>query len=156
MEMRSLLEAGRYPEALTLLAEMEEMSRDDKINKIEAHLHILLLHLIKQQAEKRTTRSWDLSIRNAARAILRTLKRRKAGGFYLTREEVVDAIVEIFPPALDSAAAEVFEGRYSPRDLRQLINAEQIRSEAIKLAFTPADDFTDEDETDSNLPQWLK
>ena len=78
IEMRSLLEAGRYSEALTLLAEMEETSRDDKINEIEAYLHILLLHLIKQQAERRTTRSWNLSIRNASRAVLRTLKRRRA------------------------------------------------------------------------------
>jgi pentatricopeptide repeat protein len=31
-ELRNYLEAGKYKEALTLLDDMEEMSRDDKIN----------------------------------------------------------------------------------------------------------------------------
>jgi hypothetical protein len=35
MELRDLITQRRYPEALHLLAEMEEMSRDDKINRIE-------------------------------------------------------------------------------------------------------------------------
>jgi hypothetical protein len=64
-EIRSCIEQGRYAEALNLLGEVEEMSKDDKISKIESYLEILLLHLIKQQAEKRTTRSWDVSIQNA-------------------------------------------------------------------------------------------
>jgi len=32
--LRSYIEAKRYDEALALIAEMEEMSLDDKINKI--------------------------------------------------------------------------------------------------------------------------
>jgi hypothetical protein len=34
---------------------MEEMSREDKVNKIYSCPEILLLHLIKQRAEQRTT-----------------------------------------------------------------------------------------------------
>jgi len=56
-ELRSYIEQGRYADALVLLGEMEEMSRDDKINKVGSFLEILLLHLIKRHAEKRTTRS---------------------------------------------------------------------------------------------------
>jgi len=55
--------------ALALVEELEEMSRDDKINAIESYAVILLLHSIKQQAEKRTTRSWEVSIHNSVRAI---------------------------------------------------------------------------------------
>jgi len=73
-DLREHIEHGRYAAALTLIGEMEEMSRDDKIQKIEAFLQVLLVHLIKQQAEGRTTRSWDVSIRNAADAV------RRAGG----------------------------------------------------------------------------
>jgi hypothetical protein len=62
LELRSYIEQQRYPEALNLIAELEEMSREDKINKIRSFAVILLLHLIKQEAEKRTTRSWDVSI----------------------------------------------------------------------------------------------
>jgi hypothetical protein len=45
-ELRRYLEQHRYTEALILLGEMEEMSKDDKINKIRSFIIILLLHLI--------------------------------------------------------------------------------------------------------------
>ena len=48
---------------------MTEMSKDDKLNKIFSFGIILLLHLIKQRAEKRTTRFWDTSIFNAVQQI---------------------------------------------------------------------------------------
>jgi pentatricopeptide repeat protein len=41
-ELRHYLEAGKYKEALTLLDEMEEMSRDDKINGIATILRSAL------------------------------------------------------------------------------------------------------------------
>jgi hypothetical protein len=47
------IEQQRYVEALDLIAEMEEMSSEDKINKISSFAEILLLHLIKQEAEQR-------------------------------------------------------------------------------------------------------
>ena len=53
------------------------MSRDDKINKIKSFLKTLLLHLIKQDAEQRTTSSWDVSIENAVSQIRDTNKNQK-------------------------------------------------------------------------------
>jgi hypothetical protein len=91
-ELKTAIKEQRYLEALNLVEEMEEMSRDDKINKIDSFSLILLLHLIKQHAEKRTTRSWDLSIHHAVRQICRTNKRRKSGGYYLNQEELQDII----------------------------------------------------------------
>ncbi len=41
------------------------MSKEDKIHKIRSYAIILLIHLIKQEAEQRTTRSWDCSIYSA-------------------------------------------------------------------------------------------
>jgi len=61
-ELRTAIEEQRYADALILLGEMEKMNKDDKLNKIDSFAIILLLHLIKRQAEQRTTRSWDLSI----------------------------------------------------------------------------------------------
>jgi hypothetical protein len=34
-QLRSYLEEGRYPEALILLGELEEMSHEDKVNKLQ-------------------------------------------------------------------------------------------------------------------------
>jgi hypothetical protein len=82
LELKALLTGGNISEALLLVEEMTEMSKDDKLNKIFSFSIILLLHLIKQQAEKRTTRSWEVSIRNSVRQIQRSNKRRKASGNY--------------------------------------------------------------------------
>jgi hypothetical protein len=62
LELKNLLISGNIADALLLVEEMTEMSKDDKLNKIISFGIILLLHLIKQQAEKRTTRSWEISI----------------------------------------------------------------------------------------------
>lgn len=62
LTLKSLILKGDMEGALTIVEELEEMSCDDKINAIESYAVILLLHLVKQQAEKRTTRSWDVSM----------------------------------------------------------------------------------------------
>ena len=113
------------------------MSRDDKINNIRSYAVILLLHLIKQQAEKRTTRSWEVSIRNSVREIQRKNKRRKAGDYYLTTEELVETLEEAYLNALDEASLEVEEGRYEPEELEKLINKEEILNRALALILPP-------------------
>jgi len=132
-ELRTCLEQHRYAEALILLGEMEEMSKDDKINKIFSFIVILLLHLIKQDSAKKTTRSWDLSIYNAIKEIQRVNKRRKAGGYYLTSIELQEIITEAYPIALKNAATEAFEGIYEDDQLGQLVNRSQIEQKALEL-----------------------
>lgn len=133
LELRGLLEQQRYPEALTLLADMEEMSKDDKINKIGSFLKIILLHLIKRHAEQRTTRSWDTSIHNAVYEIWRTNRRRKTGGFYISGDDIRALIAETYPYALSYAALEAFEGRYEADELAAMVDADAIQSEAYHL-----------------------
>jgi hypothetical protein len=135
LELRTYIEQGRYAEALVLIGEMEEMSRDEKINKIESFLQILLLHLIKQRAEQRTTRSWDVSIKNAIDGIQRTNKRRRAGGFYLDEGELQASIEEIFPSALRQASLEAFEGRYNDVELAARFDQEQVKQQALQMAL---------------------
>lgn len=134
-ELRTHIEHGRYAEALTLIGEMEEMSRDDKINKIESFLHILLLHLIKQQAEQRSPRSWEVSIKNAIDGVRRVNTRRKAGGYYLSVSELEDSISEIFPTAVRQASLEAFEGRYDESDLTTRFDSQQVKQQALQLVL---------------------
>jgi hypothetical protein len=133
LELRSLIEQARYAEALALLGEMEEMSREDKANKIGSLLQIVLLHLIKQQAEKRSTRSWEVSIRNAVRQINRVNRRRKAGGYYLTLDELDGAIDEVYDDALGLASLEAFEGRYDPPELGEMVDKAQVKELTLRL-----------------------
>lgn len=133
LTLKSLLLKGDIQGALALADELEEMSRDDKISNIRSYAVILLLHLIKQQVESRTTRSWDVSIRNSASAIQSKNKRRKAGGFYLEPEELRLALQEAYLAAINTASLEVEEGRYEPGELEQLVNTEEILNRAMAL-----------------------
>jgi len=131
-ELRAYIESGHYKEALQLLDEMEEMSRDDKINRISSFMEVLLVHLIKQAAAQRTTRSWDVSIRNALRQIVRINKRRKADGWYLTDEELSAALEEAYESALDSASLEVYEGKYTAEEMCTMVDRAKILQRAFE------------------------
>ena len=75
-ELRNYIQSERYADALLLIDELEEMSKEDKLNKIHSHVIILLLHL-KKHAEQRSSRSWEFSIANSIHQITRINKRRK-------------------------------------------------------------------------------
>ena len=131
--LKSLLLKGDVPGALAIVEELEEMSKNDIIDNIRSYAVILLLHLIKQQAENRTTRSWEVSIRNSVREIQRKNKRRKAAGYYLTSEELVETLEEAYLNAIDEASLEVEEGRYETEELEKLVNKEEILNRALAL-----------------------
>ncbi|MCL1475976.1 DUF29 family protein [Argonema antarcticum] len=131
LELKNLLLKGDIKGSLAIVEELEEMSKKDIIKAIRSYAVILLLHLIKQQVENRTTRSWEVSIRNSIREIQRENKRRKAGGYYLTPEELLEAIEEAYLNAIDEASLEVEEGHYEPEELEKLVNKQEIIDRAL-------------------------
>jgi transposase len=133
LELRELLLADRVADALLLVEEMTEMSKDDKLNKIFSFGVILLLQLIKQAAEQRSTRSRETSILNAVKQIQRINQRRKAGGTYLTLEELRETLEDAYSSALRQAALEAFEGRYEAAELAQMVEQTAVIDQAIAL-----------------------
>ncbi|MEH2381168.1 MAG: DUF29 family protein [Nostoc sp.] len=131
--LRQLIEEKQYEKALEVVDELEEMSREDKLNKIYSYAVILLLHLIKQEAEKRSTRSWEFSIYNASKEIKMVNKRRKSGGCYANEEELKEILTDAFDTALKKAALEALEGIYTDNELKEKIEEEQIKSKALSL-----------------------
>ncbi|MFB2837282.1 DUF29 family protein [Floridanema evergladense] len=133
LTLKQLLHQGKISEALLIVEELEEMSKSDKLNKIFSFGIILLLHLIKQSAEKRTTKSWDTSILNSVKQIQRTNKRHKAKGNYLTEEELLETLEDAYDSALRDAAIEAFEGRYEAEEIGEMVNREEIIRKAMDL-----------------------
>ncbi len=133
MELRSLVQQGDLQSALTLIDELEEMSKDDKINKIYSYAIILLLHLIKQSAEKRSTSSWEVSIRNSVISIQRSNKRRKAGGNYLSDHELSEILEDSYDRALDNASLEAFGGAYDAIALGKMVSRPTIIELAMQM-----------------------
>lgn len=133
LELKEFLVSGDIPQALLLVEEMTEMSKDDKLNKISSFAKVLLLHLIKRAAEARTTRSWDASIENAIYEIQKTNRRRKSGGTYLSLIELKESVADSYRVALSGAAAEAFGGCYTVSQLEAMVDRTTIIDEAIAL-----------------------
>ncbi|GCA91045.1 DUF29 family protein [Microcystis aeruginosa] len=133
LELKNLLLAGNVPDALILVEEMTEMSKDDKLNKIFSFSIIVLLHLIKQQAEKRSTRSGETSISNSVKQIQRINQRRKTGGNYLTSEELKETLDDAYFSALRQASLEAFEGIYKPEEIEAMVDKNKIINQALAL-----------------------
>lgn len=133
LELKRYIEERNYEKALEIVSELEEMSKEDKLNKIYSYAVILLIHLIKQEIEKRTTRSWNVSVRNSVREINRVNKRRKSGGCYASDQELLDIINEAIPAAIDRASLEVREGLYEACDLISLFDINLITERAFTL-----------------------
>jgi Domain of unknown function DUF29 len=131
--LKELLYEGKVSEALELVEELEEMSKSDKLNKIFSYGMIVLLHLIKQKAEKRSTRSWETSIFNSVKQIQRTNQRPKGKGCYLTEDELLETLQDAYESALRKAALEAFEGRYAANELGNLVNRNEVIREAMVL-----------------------
>ena len=133
LELKALLLKGDIKGSLAIVEELEDMSKNGIISTIRSYAVILLLHLIKQQAENRTTRSWDVSIRNSVREIQRQNKRRKAAGYYLSDEELTDTLNDAYLNALDAASLEVESGRYQSEKLEAIIDKNKLISDAFLL-----------------------
>jgi hypothetical protein len=131
LTLKELLHRGKISEALLIVEELEEMSKSDKLNKIFSFGIILLLHLIKQSAENRTTKYWDTSILNSVKQIQRTNKRHKAKGNYLTEEELLETLEDAYDSALRDAAIEAFEGRYEAEEVEKMVKREEIIKKAM-------------------------
>ncbi|MFN9732502.1 MAG: DUF29 family protein [Microcystis sp.] len=136
LELKALLLKGDIKGSLAIVEELEDMSKNGIISTIRSYAVILLLHLIKQQAEKRTTRSWDVSIRNSVREIQRQNKRRKAAGYYLSDEELTETLNDAYLNALDAASLEVEAGRYQSEQIEAIIDKNKLISDAFLLIKT--------------------
>jgi hypothetical protein len=131
--LRESLMNGDIDTALAIVEELEDMGRDALINQIYNYAVILLLHLIKQRAEKRLPRSWEFLIGSATRRIQRKNKRRKTGGHYLSHSELQEIVQEAWQESIDRAAIEAFEGRYEAEELAAMVDRSDILNQALTL-----------------------
>lgn len=137
--LRELIQTGKLSSALLMIDEMEEMSKKDILNKIRSYGIVLLLHLIKQKAENRTTRSWDVSIRNSILEIQDLNARPNAKGTYLNEQELRESLESGYRQAINQASLEVKEGLYEPKQLQQIVDQQEI----IAIALTAISNFSD-------------
>ncbi|MBX7223397.1 MAG: DUF29 domain-containing protein [Blastocatellia bacterium] len=137
MEELSLLKehllAGRYNDALAVVEEMEEMSKQDKLNAIDSFLVRLLVHLIKNHVENRLTTSWAVSISDSVREIRKRNLRDNRSSWLIVAGAWRAPLEEAFPDALEFASREAFGGVYRRAQLAPLVDREAVLQRAENL-----------------------
>ncbi|CAD5947534.1 DUF29 domain-containing protein [Planktothrix agardhii 1806] len=133
LTLKELLLKGDIPGSLAIVEELEEMGRKDIVKTIRSYSIVLLINLIKRQVEKRTTRSWDVSIQNAIFEIRDENKRPCSQSYYLSPEELDEVLEVAYKQAINKASLEVSEGIYEAKELEKLANKEEILNQAIEL-----------------------
>ncbi len=91
------------------------------------------MHLIKQKAENRTTRSWDVSIRNSVLEIQDLNARPNSKGSYLNEQELRGSLESGFRQAINQASLEVNEGQYDAKELQKIVDKQEICDRAMTL-----------------------
>lgn len=133
LELKELLIHKDFEGAYALVEDLEEMGKKGVARNVRFYAKVLLLHLIKQQVEQRTTKSWDISIRNSLREIKDLNTRPSGKGTYLNNEELREVIAGAVDSAIDQASIEAAEGIYEARQIEQKIDRNELVKRAIAL-----------------------
>jgi hypothetical protein len=126
IDLRQSILDGRYQDALDIIDELEGMSKQAILRNIESYLVRLLIHLIKIQIEKRTTKSWRSSIANSIVRIKKLNLKDNKKSYYIEPGEWQEYITEALNPALNEACLEVKEGIFDYKQLKKEIQKNQL------------------------------
>lgn len=126
VELRQSIVEGRYRDALAIVDELEGMSKQAILRNLESYLVRLLIHLIKNQVEKRLTNSWVASITDSIRQIKKLNLKDNKKSYYINQNEWSDYLEEAVEVAIIEASVEVSGGIYTPGQLKEIVNCEQI------------------------------
>jgi hypothetical protein len=129
-ELRNSIIAGRYQDALEIIDELEGMSKQDILRKIESFLIRLLIHLLKNQLEQRLTNSWAASLRSSVLEIQRLNLKDNKTTYYVKQNDWITLLEDVIEIAIRDASIEVFNGEYNSFQITDLVK----RNELIILA----------------------
>lgn len=133
IDLKQSIIEGRYDDALTIVDELEWMSKEQILQKIESFLVRLLVHLIKNQVEQRLTNSWAASIRDSVLKIQRLNIKANKTSYYINIDDWERDLDIAFKDAIFEASLEVKGGIYKPNQLSQVVEQVKIIDIANRL-----------------------
>ncbi|MBE9237406.1 DUF29 family protein [Anabaena aphanizomenioides LEGE 00250] len=133
IDLRNSILAGRYEDALAIVDELEGMSKQAIFRNIQSFLRVLLIHLIKNQIEKRLTNSWVVSIRNALVEIKKINLKENKKSYYINKDEWDNYLEEEIELAIGDASVEVLNGIYTEFQLAEMVDKNSIISTALNF-----------------------
>ncbi|MFM7362930.1 MAG: DUF29 family protein [Cuspidothrix sp.] len=126
IDLRNSILEQRYSDALAIVDELEGMGRQAILRNIQSFLVRLIIHLIKNQIEKRLTNSWANSIRSSIREIKKINLQDNKNSYYIKIDEWQSMLEDEFEEAIREASDEVINGIYSPFQLTEIVDKWEI------------------------------
>ena len=132
-QLREFILQKDFLSALYIVDELEEMSRDDKIGKIESFVDVALVHLIKKFVENRMTASWLASINNSVERINKVNNRRPTQNSLLDKSQMREIVDSEFDLCVETAALQIFEGRMTKQEILNKVDRSAIVEDLVNL-----------------------
>lgn len=107
IDLRNCIEEGRYADALSIVDDLEGMSKKGILRNIRSFLVRMLIHLIKNQIEQRLTNSWAASISDSLIEIQDMNLQDNKISHYVKPDEWESMLVKALETAIRQASAEV-------------------------------------------------
>jgi hypothetical protein len=133
IDLRQSIVEGRYQDALDIVDELEGMGKQAILRNIESFLVRLLIHLIKNQVEKRLTNSWAASISDSIVQIKKLNLKDNKKSYYIKQNEWLSYLEEAIAIAIRPASVEVLNGSLKPAQLVAQIKQEELINISQKL-----------------------
>ncbi|MFM6198817.1 MAG: DUF29 family protein, partial [Dolichospermum sp.] len=133
IDLRNSILEQRYSDALAIVDELEGMSKKAILRQIKSFLKELLIHLIKNQIEKRLTNSWVASIRNSLIEIQDINLKENKKSYYINQNEWDSWLEDEIELAIADASLEVMSGKFKRQQLSQMLNKPQLILTATEL-----------------------
>jgi len=132
-ELRQHILNGDYTTALSMIDELDEMSRKAVLRNLRNYLIRLLIHLVKNQVEGHLTNSWVASIRHSILEIQDINQMENNRAFYIKPDEWEGWLEDALDDAIYAAAPEVNGGVHTPYALATLVDKAAIMISAQML-----------------------
>ena len=133
IDLRNSILEGRYEDAFIIIDELEDMSKKSILRNIMSFLIILMIHLIKNQIEKRLTNSWIASISNSVIEIQSLNLKDNLRSYYIKQDEWNDYLEEAIERAIRPASVEVMDGKLKAAAISAQISRKYIIQISHKL-----------------------
>jgi hypothetical protein len=133
LELRQSILEERYADALALIDELEDMSKQAILRNIESFLVRLMVHLIKNQIEQRLTNSWAASISDSILRIQKLNVKANKTAYYVNVDEWLPLLEEAIEAAIAPASVEVFDGRLNLIQLSKQVDRKSVITAAQSL-----------------------
>lgn len=135
IDLRQSIIEGRTDNALEIIDDLESMSQEHILQKIESFLVGLLVHLIKNNVEQRLTNYCVASMRHSLLKIQRLNLKANQTSYYINQADWDVYLEDAFEDAIFEACIEVSEGAYKPRQLKEVVEKNEVLNVANKWLF---------------------